>query len=76
MSKQARSSIALWCLICLFAASSGMADSADPADDTAINGTLIALNMTEQSDGPHTLDEGDINDWFKCVLTAGIPYRF
>jgi len=48
----------------------------DLGDDAAINGTWLTLDDAVQTNVLHTLDASDTNDWFRVVLTAGIPCHF
>jgi len=60
----------------LFFAHVAFADDWDPQDDAGTNATVLPLNETYQSHGPHSLDASDTNDWFLVQLTAGMPCRF
>ena len=75
MYNWSRSSFFTVILISFLAACSVFADSWDPVDDTAANATVITITDAVQTNGLHTLDAADTTDWFKCVLTGGIPYQ-
>ncbi|RLA59008.1 MAG: hypothetical protein DRR04_09625, partial [Gammaproteobacteria bacterium] len=67
------------CLIALigFANSSFSIDRWDPDDDTAA-GTMNELvpTLTIQTNGTHSLDASDTEDWFKLSLSGGTTYLF